>query len=96
MSYQCTRCQGTGFLNHEQIPGTVAVDSKDWHGDVLEWIADLQRQADKLGGCSCHLNPPCSFCLLQHDVQVCDCCGNGSEWHGEPGEHAPGEPSECA
>lgn len=22
-----------------------------------------------------------------HDVQVCDCCGNGDEWHGEPGEH---------
>lgn len=23
-----------------------------------------------------------------HDVQVCDCCGNGEdEWYGTPGEH---------
>ena len=21
------------------------------------------------------------------DVQVCDCCGDGEEWHGVPGEH---------
>ena len=22
-----------------------------------------------------------------HDVQVCDCCGDGERWFGEPGEH---------
>jgi hypothetical protein len=22
-----------------------------------------------------------------HDVQVCDCCGDGSEWYGVAGEH---------
>ena len=22
-----------------------------------------------------------------HDVSVCDCCGNGEEWYGEPGSH---------
>jgi hypothetical protein len=22
-----------------------------------------------------------------HDVQVCDCCGNGENWYGIPGEH---------
>lgn len=22
-----------------------------------------------------------------HDVQICDCCGNGEIWHGTPGEH---------
>jgi len=22
-----------------------------------------------------------------HDVQVCDCCGDGTGWYGEPGEH---------
>ena len=22
-----------------------------------------------------------------HDVQVCDCCGNGEDWYGVPGEH---------
>ena len=28
--------------------------------------------------------------IAQHkdtDAQVCDCCGNGEEWYGEPGEH---------
>lgn len=22
-----------------------------------------------------------------HDVQVCDCCGDGKSWYGIPGEH---------
>lgn len=22
-----------------------------------------------------------------HDVQVCDCCGDGEVWYGTPGEH---------
>lgn len=22
-----------------------------------------------------------------HDVCVCDCCGDGETWHGEPGKH---------
>lgn len=22
-----------------------------------------------------------------HDVQVCDCCGDGAGWYGVPGEH---------
>ena len=24
------------------------------------------------------------------DVSVCDCCGNGENWHGVPGEHFQG------
>ena len=23
----------------------------------------------------------------EHDVQVCDCCGDGEGWYGTPGEH---------
>ena len=23
----------------------------------------------------------------ESDTQVCDCCGNGEEWYGEPGNH---------
>ena len=30
-----------------------------------------------------------------HDVGVCDCCGDGEQWYGEPGRHGPGEPCEC-
>jgi len=22
-----------------------------------------------------------------HDVMICDCCGNGEDWYGDPGEH---------
>lgn len=22
-----------------------------------------------------------------HDVRICDCCGDGEAWHGEPGKH---------
>lgn len=24
---------------------------------------------------------------MDYDVQVCDCCGDGEEWYGIPGEH---------
>ncbi len=28
-----------------------------------------------------------------HDVSVCDCCGDTEEWHGEPGQHyGPDDP----
>lgn len=26
-----------------------------------------------------------------NDVQICDCCGNGDEWYGIPGEHYTSE-----
>jgi len=32
--------------------------------------------------------------IKQHpnsDVQVCDCCGDGEDWHGVPGEHYNGD-----
>ena len=70
MPIQCTRCQGTGFLNLHQIdeyqPDN-AIDFPDMSDEqsILKWIAT-------------HDN---------HDVQVCDCCGNGDEWYGVPGEH---------
>ena len=59
----CTRCEGTGFLNLHQT-------EKDgvWDGDIdliLLWI-DTHND---------------------HDVQICDCCGDGDMWYGEPGEH---------
>lgn len=28
-----------------------------------------------------------------HDVQICDCCGDGAGWYGTPGEHyGPDDP----
>jgi hypothetical protein len=68
MPLNCTRCQGTGFLNLEQIdPAVYGMDVPDsTNGEaILKWIKT-------------HDN---------HDVQVCDCCGNGEYWYGVPGEH---------
>jgi hypothetical protein len=62
MPLTCTRCEGTGFLNIEQVP-------KGYLGrgvmTIMDWIASN----------------------LDTDCQVCDCCGDGWQWWGEPGEH---------
>jgi hypothetical protein len=82
----CTRCGGTGFLNAEQIPDEVFQLGTE---AILAWIADRNRQLAALGGgCYCAATKaPCGWCELWHDVQVCDCCGDGRGWYGEPGRH---------
>lgn len=86
----CTRCEGTGFLNIDQYPGDAEKDGVD---AVLEWIDERKSTRERLGGCSCHVAPPCSYCMESHDVQVCDCCGDGESWYGVPGEHyGPDDP----
>jgi hypothetical protein len=66
MSLQCNHCQGTGFLNIEQIEDGAIRDGGT--EAVLLWMRGHQE--------------------IDHDVQVCDCCGDGEEtWHGVPGEH---------
>ena len=67
MSLHCTRCEGTGFLNLEQVYEDVLATYDD-RGDsqiIIDWISGNKN----------------------HDVQVCDCCGDGYGWHGYPGEH---------
>ncbi len=59
----CTRCEGTGFLNVHQLPDSIDVTLLE---EVLLWIEQAPEQ---------------------HDVQVCDCCGDGESWYGEAGEH---------
>ena len=66
MSLNCTRCEGTGFLNLFQIKED-NFDPDNYIECVLKWIEDPANQP--------------------HDVSVCDCCGNGEEWYGVPGEH---------
>lgn len=66
MSIKCNHCEGTGFLNMDQI---------DVYGmdvpAILKWITE-------------HDN---------HDVAVCDCCGDGDGWYGTPGEHYNDDPA---
>jgi len=60
---RCNRCDGTGFLNIEQVPQDIVDRGVD---TILVYV----RQVRTI-----------------HDVQVCDCCGNGETWYGTPGEH---------
>ena len=63
----CTRCEGTGFLNLGQIPDDEQPgEDDDFHEFILMWIAAHD----------------------DHDVQVCDCCGDGEGWYDEPGQHS--------
>jgi len=68
VSYHCTRCDGTGFLNIDQVPNSIRkiFDASGEHFVVTAWMESRD----------------------DHDVSVCDCCGNGEAWYGEPGEHA--------
>jgi hypothetical protein len=67
MSTTCTRCNGTGFLNIDQVPDAIrkTFDASGQHSVVLAWVEANEN----------------------HDVSICDCCGNGDVWYGEPGEH---------
>lgn len=80
----CNHCEGTGFLNVDQVPSDVADKG---HEAILKWMNDRNDEIESSSDCSCHLNPPCQRCVLVHDVAVCDCCGDGDGWYGEPGHH---------
>jgi len=102
MSFKCTRCDGTGFLNLDQVDGEILAcfEKTGDHNVILDWIDEQAAAMVRAGGgCSCHVVlAPCSYCLLQHDVSVCDCCGDGESWYGEPGQHDwnnPDDPKGC-
>ena len=98
----CTRCDGTGFLNLEQVDEEILARFNE-EGDpqvILDWIDEREAAMIRAGGCSCHISPPCHFCLLQHDVAPCDCCGTGEPWgwYYMPGLHNwdnPDDPKGC-
>lgn len=63
MPTNCTRCEGSGFLNLHQIDDSTIETMEN--EDILEWI---KQNSD-------------------HDVIMCDCCGDGNDWYGIPGQH---------
>jgi hypothetical protein len=80
----CTRCQGTGFLNIHQLPEELQKGTVDSAFQYLQ----SQIKYKKVTMASWH------DLVLQwittnddHDVRVCDCCGDGEYWYGVPGEH---------
>lgn len=86
----CRKCEGTGFLNLEQI-GITDIEDSWTNEEVFEWIEkrDSLRENEC---CSCHISAPCNYCIGNHDVQVCDCCGDGvSKWKVVQGHHSDDE-----
>lgn len=91
MSIVCNRCGGKGFLNAEQFPDGVLESGSE---KALDWLGEYHRNRND-SSCSCHVIPPCNFCITENDIELCNCCGNGEDqWHGVPGEHyGPDDPS---
>ena len=80
----CNHCEGTGFLNVDQVPSEVS--NLGWEA-IHKWLDDRNAELEAARDCSCHISPPCPKCVLAHDVAICDCCGDGDGWYGTPGEH---------
>ena len=69
----CTRCGNTGFLNIEQYTQITGNDFYKLKDPHVEVKAWIDR--GKI------------IEFWDDDVQVCDCCGDGEDWYGVPGEH---------
>jgi len=80
----CTRCEGTGFLNIHQLPEELQSGIKnsafEYMGQNIKYkvVATDEWHDMVLKWIAAEEN---------HDVSVCDCCGNGEDWHGIAGEH---------
>lgn len=97
MSVNCTRCEGTGFLNADQFPNFV----KDDINSRVLWLQFVKGILENAPRCQCdelirsqrgktwgELQSVCCLrCTMETDAQICDCCGNGEMWHDVPGEH---------
>lgn len=76
-TFNCTRCDGTGFLNLDQVDEDLVKEYLKTRDTsiILSWIEARNILMEELGGCSCCVCPPCSYCVEAcHDVSICDCC----------------------
>ena len=73
----CTRCEGTGFLNADQLESAIGEE-------LRKRLLTARERADSE---SAQKILDRWHAEEDHDVQICDCCGDGAEWHGVPGEH---------
>ena len=70
----CTRCEGTGFLNFNQFASLPCGMPPEYDAEYdTEIILCMIKDLDLAG--------------IEHDIQVCDCCGDGDSWYDIPGEH---------
>lgn len=82
----CTRCDGTGFLNIHQLPKELQERTVE---NAFKYL-NKKIKYKKVKIDTWH-NLVLEWIKnnKDHDVQVCDCCGNGKKWYGEPGIHDP-------
>ena len=87
--FQCTKCEGTGFLNLWQVGDSLVKEYEETRNVqlIFDWIEEQDSMLGDQEGCTCHICPPCGYCVYSHGVQVCDCCGNGENWYNKPGTH---------
>ena len=71
MTLTCIRCENTGFLNLHQVDAETLLCFD--HDGGVEVIEHWLKVQKRQN--------------IDHDVQVCDCCGDGEGWYGIPGEH---------
>lgn len=71
MTIQCTRCDGSGFINLEQLDDGL-IQQYENAPDPIDYMLDLIERVCE--------HP-------DYEVSVCDCCGDGEEWYGAPGWH---------
>jgi hypothetical protein len=80
----CTRCQGTGFLNIEQLPEELQEGTQksafNYLGKEIKYKVIKTDDWHTLVFKWIHNHS-------EHDVSVCDCCGDGEYWYGMAGEH---------
>lgn len=50
MGINCTRCEGTGFLNTHQIPSETFDAGID---AILQWIEEQDQETHDVQGCNC-------------------------------------------
>jgi hypothetical protein len=68
----CTRCGTTGFLNLHEVDRDV-LEEFETSGDHQVIVQWIEAA---------------NVQEMEHDVQICDCCGDGeNDWHGVAGEH---------
>ena len=74
---KCTRCDGTGYLNLNQ-------DECSFDSNVYLPLTEARDAIDAVAAQKVLAEWSESE---DHDMQICDCCGDGEYWHGVPGEH---------
>lgn len=76
----CNRCQRTGFINYDHIDE----DSEEYKLIKMQLMLEGYDESDTVYFVLVILE---KFPDVYEHVSVCDCCGDGITWYGEPGEH---------